>query len=83
MCQARWATSLGGIVNQRRGKWATLCGNMIKEWMVIVAEDNVRPLKWLIRRITEVEVGNDGKVKVASFKTPTGELKRPILQLSP
>ena len=68
---------------QRRGKWANPCANMIKGGMVIVAEDNVPPLKWVIGRITEVEVGKDGKVRVATVKTPTGELKRPIHKLAP
>ena len=51
--------------------------------MVVVHEDNHPPQKWLIDRVEEVDVGADGKVRVAAVRKANGVFKRPIHKLVP
>ena len=45
--------------------------------------DNLLPQKWLISIVEEVNVGVDGKVRVAAVRTTNGVFKRPIHKLAP
>ncbi len=49
--------------------------------LVLLAEDNQRPMQWKLCRIVEVFTGNDDLVRVVKVKTSSGELVRPILKL--
>ena len=49
--------------------------------MVLVAEDNIKPLQWPLARILEVFPGNDGVVRVVKIRTPQGEYQRPVVKL--
>ena len=51
--------------------------------IVVVHEDNLPPQQWLIGRIEEVDVGADGKVRVAAVRTTSSVCKRPIHKLAP
>ena len=49
--------------------------------MVLLKEDNLPSCRWVIGRILEVIPGADGKVRVASIRTPTGIFKRSISRI--
>ena len=50
--------------------------------MVIVHEDNVPPMKWLIGRVINIVSGADGYARVADVKTPISTLRRSIAKLA-
>lgn len=49
--------------------------------MVLVKDENSPPAKWNLARVLAVHPGADSKVRVATIKTATSELKRPIVKL--
>ena len=57
--------------------------NLRKGDMVIIKEDNLPPMKWPLGRVLNVFSGDDGAVRVAEIKTPTGVFKRAIHRLAP
>ncbi|XP_030757297.1 uncharacterized protein LOC115883123 [Sitophilus oryzae] len=68
---------------QVRSKWLSPERNLEVNQVVLVKEDNVPPMKWLLARIIETMPGSDGKVCVAKIKTKDGEFVRPITKLCP
>lgn len=48
----------------------------------MVKENNLPPGMWTLGRVIEVHPGSDGHVRVATIKTQTTTLKRPITKLS-
>ena len=61
---------------QARGKWREAEDNIIVGEVVIIHEDN-------LPRVEEVDVGADGKVRVAAIRTANGIFRRPIHKLAP
>jgi hypothetical protein len=49
--------------------------------LVVVIEDNLPPMKWLLGRVVTLHPGKDGLVRVATIKTSKGEIKRPTAKL--
>ena len=66
---------------QVRKKWTAESPNHQVNELVLLAEDNIKPMQWPIARILEVYPGNDGVVRVVKVKTPNGEYKRPATKL--
>ena len=66
---------------QVRKKWTTEKPNFCANEMVLLAEDNIKPLQWPLARVLEVYPGNDGVVRVAKVRTPNGEYTRPVVKL--
>lgn len=66
---------------QQRHKWQFNKINVKPNTMVLIKEDNLPPLKWLLGRIEEVVTGKDGKVRVVVVKTKNGLFKRPITKI--
>ena len=66
---------------QVRKKWTAERHNFKQNEMVLVAEDNVKPLQWPLVRILEGFPGNDGVVRVVKVRTPQGEYTRPVVKL--
>ena len=52
------------------------CGNL-----VLLAEDNFKPLQWKICRVIEVYAGKDSVTRVVKVKTSVGEIIRPVVKL--
>ena len=50
--------------------------------VVVLREDGLVPTKWQLARVEEVHPGRDGKVRVATIKTPRGIYKRPVTKLA-
>ena len=67
---------------QQRNKWCTEEPNIERGILVIVKEDNMPPQKWITGRVIDVQEGEDGKVRVADIKTPTGVIRRAIHRLA-
>ena len=66
---------------QVRKKWTVEQPNFKINELVLVAEDNVKPLQWPLARILEAYPGNDGVVRVAKIQTPSGVYTRPVAKL--
>lgn len=67
---------------QQRTKWKQSGGAQPFEGqMVIIRDDQLPPLRWLMGRIVAVHPGKDGVVRVATVRTQTGEIKRAIAKL--
>ena len=69
---------------QQRYKWKQAHENAKIGTVILVKDDNVKPSKWPLAKITEVHPGNDGVVRVVTIKKSTGaEQKRSIHTLIP
>lgn len=68
---------------QNRPKWMTTKGNLKRDMLVILKEDNLPPMEWPLARIVEVMPGPDNKVRVVTVKTAKGTFTRPITKVSP
>ncbi|KAL7725752.1 hypothetical protein ACLKA6_000643 [Drosophila palustris] len=69
---------------QTRAKWHQQQPNLAVGDLVVVAEDNMPPQQWLVGRVKEVHVGQDGMVRVVDVKTAKGgSYKRAIHKLAP
>jgi hypothetical protein len=49
--------------------------------LVLLHEENLPPMSWKLAIISETFPEPDGHVKVATVKTSSGQLKRPIHKL--
>ena len=56
--------------------------NLKEEDIVVLSDDHMPPVKWMLGRIINVYPGKDGLVRVATIKTKSGEFKRPIHKLA-
>lgn len=67
-----------------RRRWHTQAPQEVKEGtLVIVHEDNVPPLYWVLGRIVALHPGDDNVTRVVTVKTINGEYKRSVKRLSP
>lgn len=66
---------------QSRPKWLKTTQNLDIGNLVLIKDERLPPLNWLMGRIVEIHPGNDGLVRVASVRTKNGVLKRPITKL--
>lgn len=66
---------------QRRYKWHVSTEQLKPGAMVIVREDNLPTLKWLLGRVIAVHPGPDGLSRVATVKTANSVMKRAISKL--
>lgn len=68
---------------QYRHKWNTTSADIQPGTMVLVSDDNLPPLKWLLGRIVDIVRGKDGHVRVVAIKTKSGELTRAVQKVAP
>lgn len=67
---------------QQRHKWQSpTISKIAVNSLVIIKEDNLAPLQWSMGRIIQVHPGSDGMIRVATIKTSTGTIKRPVTKL--
>ena len=77
----RWSSEYL-ITLSRINKWQSRKPNLREGDIVAVKEDTfTTPSQWPIARIVRTNQGSDGRVRVASIKTPIGTYKRPITKL--
>ncbi|CAI6357820.1 unnamed protein product [Macrosiphum euphorbiae] len=80
---ARWSKEYLGQL-QGRNKWSKCRGPSIQPGtMVLIKENNLPPLKWLLGRVTNVHPGPDGVIRVATVHTNLGSKKRAVRLLCP
>ncbi|KAL7723686.1 hypothetical protein ACLKA6_014920 [Drosophila palustris] len=75
----------GGAPDQQllKSKWHHRTPDVVVGELVVIAEDNLPPQKWLIGRVTAVHLGEDGAVRVVDLRTATGgAFRRPIHKLA-
>lgn len=69
---------------QVRRKWSKSTGpTLAVNTVVLLRDDNHPPLQWRIGRVTEVQPGHDGVIRVATVRTRDGLFKRAVRQLCP
>lgn len=66
---------------QKRFKWKYPQVDMKLGTLVIIKEDNVAPTQWRRGRVINLHTGKDGKTRVVTLRTSTGEITRPIVKL--
>ena len=67
---------------QKRNKWTNDCDETFKVGdLVLVAEDNVQALHWLLGRVQKTFKGNDGRARVVEVRTQNWVANRPIVKL--
>ena len=68
---------------QERSKWRGVMKNFAVGQLVVVRDDRYPPSKWPLGRVTEINPGSDGLVRVVTVRTASTTLRRPIADLSP
>ncbi|KAL0860882.1 hypothetical protein ABMA27_009419 [Loxostege sticticalis] len=68
---------------QVRQKWTSPDRRIEVGTVVLVGQDDCRPLSWPLGVITEIHPGSDKVVRVATVKTKCGIFKRPVVKLYP
>ncbi|XP_072377829.1 uncharacterized protein [Diabrotica undecimpunctata] len=79
---ARWRKEYLHIL-QQKSKW--LDSGFVPKIgaLVVLKEDNLAPCKWPLARLIELHEGKDGVDRVATVRTITGTLKRPLVRICP
>ena len=78
----RWSVEYLSSMH-KRNKWRTENVQPAVDDIVIIKEDNTRPMCWPLARIIQKFDGNDNIVRVVQVKTQTGVYIRPISRLIP
>jgi len=67
-----------------RKRWAgAKVPKLEMDTVVLLREDNIPPLRWRLGRVTKIDTGGDGEVRVAEVRTSTGHVTRAVRQLCP
>ncbi|XP_058817069.1 uncharacterized protein LOC131680368 [Topomyia yanbarensis] len=76
----KWSTQyLSNLHN--RTKWTRQRDNIRVGTMVVLKEENLPPLKWHLARVTEIQTGPDGNVRVVKVRTKDGSYQRAISKI--
>jgi hypothetical protein len=76
----RWSKEYVNSLQQRQ-KWTDKKPNLHPGDLVLVKDDKLAPLRWMTGVIQDVHPGDDGLVRVATLRTNSGLIKRPIHRL--
>lgn len=66
---------------QQRTKWRQQGTPLQQGHLVLIQEDNLPPLSWVLGRVQQLHPGRDGLVRAASVATSNGVIKRPSNKL--
>ncbi|XP_053687258.1 uncharacterized protein LOC128736793 [Sabethes cyaneus] len=80
MIWKKWSTQYLSDLHNRT-KWTRQRDNLRIGTMVLLKEENLPPLRWLLGRVIQVHTGNDGNVRVAVVKTKDGIYERGISKI--
>lgn len=78
----RWSTEYVSEL-QTRSKWKEDNAGLAKNTMVVIKDDNLPPLKWLLGRIINTVAGKDGVSRVADIQTANGVVRRAFSKICP
>lgn len=76
----RWSNEYIGE-QQRRNKWAMEARSLKVGDLVFVKDELTPPTQWVMARVIEVFIGQDGRVRTCKIKAKKSEFVRPITQL--
>lgn len=76
----RWSKEYLSLT-QQRSRWKSDPPQIQTGQLVIVKDDNLPPLKWTTARVVAVHPGNDGRIRVATIRTHSGNYKRAVNRL--
>lgn len=62
-------------------KWRNSKANIKEGALVVLKDDNLKPLEWRMARVTKVILGNDNHARSVELKTSTGQTTRGIHKL--
>jgi hypothetical protein len=68
---------------QTRTKWSEHKGDLQPNTLVVIKDDNVRPMKWRMGRIITTIPGKDGISRVADIRTASGIVRRAFPRICP
>lgn len=68
---------------QIRTKWTENKGELKPDTLVIIKDDNLPPLKWLLGRVLRTIPGKDGVSRVADIRTTNGVIRRALVKICP
>ncbi|XP_024881254.1 uncharacterized protein LOC112460690 [Temnothorax curvispinosus] len=78
----RWSTEYLNSL-QERTKWKANKGVQLKpEQLVLIKQQGLAPLQWLLGRVQNVHTGADGVTRVATVRTAKGDFTRPLSKLA-
>lgn len=66
---------------QERPKWLRQSTNFEINDMVLIKDERLPPLQWLLARVIDLHPGPDNIVRVVTLRTKNGIFKRPITKL--
>ncbi|XP_043477349.1 uncharacterized protein LOC122508206 [Leptopilina heterotoma] len=79
----RWYVEYLSELNVR-SKWFQGSADIVRvDSMVVLRDNNLPPLQWLLGRVIETHAGDDGIIRVVSVKTKNGICKRGVKRVSP
>ncbi|XP_076765007.1 uncharacterized protein LOC143432076 [Xylocopa sonorina] len=67
----------------KRSKWKNGTHSIKEGTIVLLREDNVPPMQWILGRVLKAHPGFDGVVRVVTVKTSTSVLNRSVKGLAP
>jgi hypothetical protein len=73
----RWSADYLNELQQRQSWQKPTPGEV-----VLLKDDNTKPLQWPTAVITDMHLGSDGNIRVVTIKTSRGIFKRPIAKLA-
>ena len=79
---ARWHKECLNELNIRH-RWSQGSHSIREGSLVLIKEDNLPPLRWLMGRVIETRPGSDGVVRVVRIKTSKGVIERNVRKLAP
>ncbi|XP_062704300.1 uncharacterized protein LOC134286664 [Aedes albopictus] len=77
---SRWSMQYLSDLHNRT-KWTRQRNNLFVGTMVLIKEDNLPPLKWLLGRVTQIHPGVDGNIRVVTVRTKDGNVVRAISKI--
>lgn len=78
----RWAKEYISEL-QTRKKWHQHKDDLKENTLVLLKDDNLPPLKWMLGRITKTYPGQDGIARVADIRTSGGIVRRAFSKICP
>ncbi|XP_024893013.1 uncharacterized protein LOC112468186 [Temnothorax curvispinosus] len=68
---------------QERNKWKTNKGQQLRvDQIVLLKQQGLAPMQWLIGRIEKTHAGPDGQVRTATVRTASGKFVRPLTKIA-
>lgn len=77
---SRWSTQYLSDLHNRT-KWTRKRNNLFVGTMVLIKEDHLPPLKWLMGRVVKIHPGPDGNIRVVTVRTKDGNFARAVSKI--